>query len=70
MITIAIVILAAPLTVRLFELPHSDLSKSKNILGTQIKVACVGDSITEDSNYPAYLQSLLGAYYEKSNCFR
>ncbi len=32
-----------------------------------VRVACVGDSITEGSGYPAYLQALLGANYTVGN---
>jgi acyl-CoA thioesterase I len=32
-----------------------------------IRVACVGDSITEDSEYPSDLQTLLGANYSVGN---
>jgi lysophospholipase L1-like esterase len=32
-----------------------------------VRVACAGDSITEISGYPGYLQTLLGANYEVGN---
>ena len=40
--------------------------QSKGATGP-IRIACVGDSITEVSGYPSHLQSLLGAQYLVEN---
>ncbi len=68
LITIAItmVILISPLAV--FKIVNSQNTKSPTYSpGDPIRVACVGDSITENSGYPSDLQLLLGDNYTVGN---
>jgi lysophospholipase L1-like esterase len=65
-LAIAIIILVSPLAV--FKI--IDLQNSKStiaITNGPIRVACVGDSITEITGYPSYLQSMLGDNYTVRN---
>ncbi len=65
-IVIAIVLLASPITV--FEMKN--LLEPKSVIpsmNSPIRVACVGDSITERSRYASDLQTLLGTNYSVSN---
>ena len=65
-IAIAIVILAAPLAV--FKLVNSQNTNALAFSpGNPIRVACVGDSITQDCGYPSDLQVLLGDNYTVGN---
>ena len=65
-IAIVIVFLVSPVVV----LAMNNSRNNPNQVASQslpIKVACVGDSITEESNYPSDLQSLLGSNYMVGN---
>jgi acyl-CoA thioesterase I len=65
-IVIAICLLVSPLAVfKIINSQNPTPRASANIV--PIRVACVGDSITEVSGYPAKLQSLLGVNYTVSN---
>jgi len=63
---IAIVIIASPLAIRLYEL-QSNVPTSTVVLAKPVKVACVGDSITAVSGYPSDLQTMLGKNYTVGN---
>lgn len=65
-ITIAIVIFVSPLAV--FKIINlQDTNPQPSALDKLIRVACVGDSITEGSGYPSDLQLLLGNNYTVGN---
>ncbi len=64
--TIAIVIIASPLAIRMYEL-RSNVPTTTVVLAKPVKVACVGDSITAVSGYPSVLQSMLGKNYTVGN---
>jgi acyl-CoA thioesterase-1 len=65
-VIIAIVFLVSPLAV--FELTDSQSSTHKAPAHSgPIRVACVGDSITQNSGYPSDLQALLGTNYTVGN---
>ncbi len=61
-VLIAIIIISSGLTALYFEALDS---KAKS--NSEIRVACVGDSITEITAYPGDLQSLLGLNYNVGN---
>ena len=65
-IAIALVVLASPLAVLKIVDSQNTHSQTSSI-GNSIRVACVGDSITEDCGYPSDLQSLLGDNYTVGN---
>lgn len=58
---LAVVILAAGLAAFFFETQHN--ATTNNV----IRVACVGDSITEGTEYPGDLRTMLGANYSVGN---
>ena len=65
-IVIAIIIFVSPLAV--FKIVNSQNTNSLTFSpGNSIRVACVGDSITENSGYPSDLQLLLGDNYTVGN---
>ena len=65
-IVVAIVILLLPLSV--FEIRNLQNMRPQTFSShNPIRIACVGDSITEVSGYPSVLQSLLGDNYTVGN---
>ena len=65
-LAIALVILLSPFAVsKIFDLQSSKVSAASK--GDPIRVACVGDSITEITGYPSALQSMLGDNYTVRN---
>ncbi len=65
-LAIALVILVSPIAVyKIVNLQNSKFSAAYT--GGTIRVACVGDSITEITEYPSDLQSLLGDNYTVGN---
>ena len=65
-IAIAIIVLVSPLAVyKMIDLQNSKTPTT--FVGGPIRVACVGDSITEITGYPAVLQSMLGDNYTVGN---
>lgn len=65
-IAIAVVFLVSPLTLKVSDWQNPQTSVV-NADSSPIKVACVGDSITQDTKYPAYLQMMLGDKYSVGN---
>jgi acyl-CoA thioesterase-1 len=65
-IAIALVVLASPLAVLKIVDSQNTHSQTSSI-GNSIRVACVGDSITEGCGYPSDLQLLLGDNYTVGN---
>ena len=61
-VAIIILIVFSSLMILLFE----NFGKRNNTDNT-IRVACIGDSITEWSKYPAHLQTMLGSSYLVEN---
>jgi acyl-CoA thioesterase I len=64
---IAVVILFSPLTLKLCDLQNTKPQTPTVAKSVPVKVACVGDSITQDSEYPSVLQTLLGENYSVGN---
>jgi len=65
-LAIAVIILVSPLAVfKIINLQNSRVPAAS--AGGPIRVACVGDSITEITGYPSKLQSMLGDNYSVGN---
>lgn len=64
---IALVLVATPITLKMYDLQTSQPSTRPNAISLPVKVACVGDSITQDSEYPYDLQAMLGSNYSVRN---
>jgi lysophospholipase L1-like esterase len=65
-LSIAVIILVSPLAVfKIINLQNSKEPAAST--GGPIRVACVGDSITEITGYPSELQSMLGDNYTVGN---
>lgn len=65
-LAVAIIILVSPFAI--FKLTNLQNSKSPTASASgPIRVACVGDSITEITGYPSLLQSMLGENYTVGN---
>ncbi len=65
-ITIAVVIIVSPLAVFNF-VKSQNINSQTYFPNYPIRVACVGDSITQNSGYPSDLQSMLGNNYTVGN---
>jgi len=65
-IAIAAFFLVSPLALKMSDWQNPQVSVV-NADSSPIKVACVGDSITQDTKYPAYLQMMLGDKYSVGN---
>lgn len=66
-IAVVVLILFSPLTLKLCDLQNTKPQTPTATRAGPIKVACVGDSITQDSDYPSVLQTLLGDNYSVGN---
>jgi len=68
LVSIGIGVMLAALTIASTKVPLAitDL-QYKKISGNEIRVACIGDSITMGSGYPSHLDALLGANYTVRN---
>jgi len=65
-IAIAVVLLTTTLTLKMLD-SHNNQPSTMPTHGFPIKVTCVGDSITQDSEYPLDLQTMLGNNYSVGN---
>ena len=66
-LAIALILIAIPITLKMHDLQASQPSTLPNAVSLPIKVACIGDSITEESEYPYDLQAMLGSNYTVEN---
>jgi lysophospholipase L1-like esterase len=67
-IVVTVLLLVASLvTLIMFNLETNKASTPTNALSLPIKVACIGDSITENSQYTYDLQAMLGSNYTVCN---
>lgn len=62
-LAVIIVFLITPITLQAYEMQKNQIISQS----LPIKVACVGDSITQDSEYPTDLQTMLGSNYTVGN---
>lgn len=65
-IAVTIAFLITPITLQAYEMQKNQ-TRQINSQSQPIKVACVGDSITQDSGYPGDLQAMLGSNYKVGN---
>ncbi|MCW4002955.1 MAG: GDSL-type esterase/lipase family protein [Candidatus Bathyarchaeota archaeon] len=65
-IAVTIAFLITPITLQAYEMQKNQTSQI-NSRSFPIRVACVGDSITQDSGYPSDLQTMLGSNYTVGN---
>ena len=66
-LAVTIVFLIMPLTLQAYETQKNQPASPINSQSLPVKVACVGDSITQDSEYPSDLQTMLGNNYTVGN---
>jgi acyl-CoA thioesterase-1 len=66
-LAVTIVFLITPITLQAYETQKNQPTSPLNSQSLPIKVACVGDSITQDSEYPSDLQTMLGSNYTVGN---
>jgi lysophospholipase L1-like esterase len=65
-IAIALLLIAMPITVIMYDM-QTNKPSTQNTIPLPVKVACIGDSITEESQYPYDLQAMLGSNYTVKN---
>jgi lysophospholipase L1-like esterase len=66
-LAVTIVFLITPITLQAYGTQKNQPTSPLNSQSLPIKVACVGDSITQDSEYPSDLQTMLGSNYTVGN---
>jgi acyl-CoA thioesterase-1 len=66
-LAVTIVFLITPITLQAYETQKNQPASPLDSQSLPIKVACVGDSITQDSEYPSDLQTMLGSNYTVGN---
>ncbi len=64
---VAVVLLAAPFVAWAISIESEPTEAASPTTNAPIKVACIGDSITEESQYPYDLQVMLGSNYTVRN---